>query len=287
MHYDSNNLVYGATRNPHDPERSVGGSSGGEGAALATGITPIGVGSDYGGSIRVPAHFNGVLGLTPRTLGRPVRGSLPACAGDDGPAVVGDRADGALRGRPPARCCRSSRSRTRRATRTSCPTGCSPTNPRSLASPMFSEDGLCPVHPALRDAVARAGSALAERGPRGRRGAPTPPGRRARGLRGARAGRDRRPARADRGAARGRAVAPDPAAAFAGVEQADTTLAGYAGRLAARLDLERAVCAWLETAPDRGLPRVGHSGLSPRHGDARSRGHASTRRSICSRSRPS
>ena len=73
FHYDSNNLVYGATRNPHDPERSVGGSSGGEGAALATGITPIGVGSDYGGSIRVPAHFNGVVGLQPRTLGGAVR----------------------------------------------------------------------------------------------------------------------------------------------------------------------------------------------------------------------
>ena len=42
--------------------RSVGGSSGGEGAALATGMTPIGVGSDYGGSIRVPCHFNGVVG---------------------------------------------------------------------------------------------------------------------------------------------------------------------------------------------------------------------------------
>jgi Asp-tRNA(Asn)/Glu-tRNA(Gln) amidotransferase A subunit family amidase len=49
FHYDSNNLVYGATRNPHDPERSVGGSSGGEGAAKSTCITTIGVGSASGG----------------------------------------------------------------------------------------------------------------------------------------------------------------------------------------------------------------------------------------------
>ena len=103
IHYDSNNLVYGATHNPHNPERlPVGGSSGGEGAALATGITPFGVGSDYGGSIRVPAHFNGIVGAAPRALGRPVRRSLPSCAIDDDPALVGDRSDGALRGRPPA-----------------------------------------------------------------------------------------------------------------------------------------------------------------------------------------
>jgi Asp-tRNA(Asn)/Glu-tRNA(Gln) amidotransferase A subunit family amidase len=77
FHYDSNNLVYGATRNPHDPERSVGGSSGGEGAALATGLTPIGVGSDYGGSIRVPAHFNGVTGLKPGRWVVPYSGHFP------------------------------------------------------------------------------------------------------------------------------------------------------------------------------------------------------------------
>ena len=77
FHYDSNNLVYGATHNPHNPERSVGGSSGGEGAALATGITPFGVGSDYGGSIRVPAHFNGVTGLKPGRWVVPYGGHFP------------------------------------------------------------------------------------------------------------------------------------------------------------------------------------------------------------------
>jgi len=61
--WDSVNLVYGATRNPHDGSRTAGGSSGGEAAALAAAMTPLGIGSDLAGSIRVPAHWNGVFGL--------------------------------------------------------------------------------------------------------------------------------------------------------------------------------------------------------------------------------
>jgi amidase len=64
-HYDSVNLVYGATRNPHDRSRSAGGSSGGEGVAVATAMTAFGIGSDVGGSIRIPASWDGVLGLKP------------------------------------------------------------------------------------------------------------------------------------------------------------------------------------------------------------------------------
>jgi Asp-tRNA(Asn)/Glu-tRNA(Gln) amidotransferase A subunit family amidase len=55
--------VYGATRNPHDGSRTAGGSSGGEAAALAAAMTPLGIGSDLGGSIRAPAHWTGVFGL--------------------------------------------------------------------------------------------------------------------------------------------------------------------------------------------------------------------------------
>ena len=62
---DSVNRVYGATRNPHDLRRSAGGSSGGEAAAVAAGLVWLGIGSDYGGSIRCPAHFCGVAGLRP------------------------------------------------------------------------------------------------------------------------------------------------------------------------------------------------------------------------------
>jgi amidase len=76
-HPDSSNLVYGATRNPYDATRSAGGSSGGEGAAVASGMSAFGIGSDYGGSIRAPASFCGLVGLRPG-LGRvPTDGHLP------------------------------------------------------------------------------------------------------------------------------------------------------------------------------------------------------------------
>lgn len=59
----------GVTRNPWNPERSPGGSSGGSAAALAAGICPIAIGTDAGGSIRIPASFSGVFGLKP-TFGK-------------------------------------------------------------------------------------------------------------------------------------------------------------------------------------------------------------------------
>ena len=59
----TDNLVFGRTNNPWDLKRTVGGSSGGSAAALAVGMTPIEIGSDIGGSIRIPAHYNGVFGL--------------------------------------------------------------------------------------------------------------------------------------------------------------------------------------------------------------------------------
>jgi amidase len=65
MDYDCENPVFGATNNPWNPGRVPGGSSGGEAAALAAGFCALGLGSDYAGSIRVPAHFSGVVGLKP------------------------------------------------------------------------------------------------------------------------------------------------------------------------------------------------------------------------------
>jgi amidase len=65
MDYDCDNPLFGPTNNPWDHSRVPGGSSGGEAAALAAGLSPLGMGSDYGGSIRVPAHFCGVAGLKP------------------------------------------------------------------------------------------------------------------------------------------------------------------------------------------------------------------------------
>jgi amidase len=63
------NPVYGATRNPYDRDRSPSGSSGGEAAAIAAGASPLGLGSDSGGSIRTPAHYCGIAALRP-TVGR-------------------------------------------------------------------------------------------------------------------------------------------------------------------------------------------------------------------------
>lgn len=76
--WETDNLVFGRTRNPWNLERIAGGSSGGEGAALAAGLTALGLGSDVGGSIRHPAHCCGVVGLKP-THGRvPLTGHWPA-----------------------------------------------------------------------------------------------------------------------------------------------------------------------------------------------------------------
>jgi Asp-tRNA(Asn)/Glu-tRNA(Gln) amidotransferase A subunit family amidase len=76
--YETDNAVTGRTNNPWDPERTPGGSSGGEAAAIAAFCSAGGIGSDGGGSIRVPAHFCGVAGLKP-TPGRiPGTGHFPS-----------------------------------------------------------------------------------------------------------------------------------------------------------------------------------------------------------------
>src|SRR5258708_3761724 len=81
MAYETDNLVTGKTSNPWDLTYSAGGSSGGEAAAIAAGCSAGGVGSDGGGSIRVPAHFCGICGLKP-TPGRvPATGHFPPGAG--------------------------------------------------------------------------------------------------------------------------------------------------------------------------------------------------------------
>lgn len=81
MAWETDNLLYGRTNNPWDLSRTAGGSSGGEAAAIAAGLAAGGVGSDGGGSIRVPAHFCGICGLKP-TPGRiPSTGHFPQSAG--------------------------------------------------------------------------------------------------------------------------------------------------------------------------------------------------------------
>ncbi|PYY12808.1 MAG: amidase, partial [Acidobacteria bacterium] len=81
MAYHTENPLYGRTNSPWDAHRTPGGSSGGEAAAVAAGLCAAGIGSDGGGSIRVPAHFSGICGLKP-TPGRiPITGHWPESAG--------------------------------------------------------------------------------------------------------------------------------------------------------------------------------------------------------------
>ena len=75
VHTDS--ALYGLTRNPWNPGRSSGGSSGGEAAALASGMSPLGLGTDLGGSLRNPAHCCGVASIKPSTGAVPAARVIP------------------------------------------------------------------------------------------------------------------------------------------------------------------------------------------------------------------
>lgn len=82
MWMETSNKVYGRSNNPYDPSRIVGGSSGGEGAIVGAGASPFGLGSDIGGSIRMPAFFNGVFGHKPTGGLVPGTGQYPLAEND-------------------------------------------------------------------------------------------------------------------------------------------------------------------------------------------------------------
>jgi amidase len=82
--YETDNFITGRTNHPIDPDRTPGGSSGGEAAAIPAFCSPGGIGSDGGGSIRVPAHFCGIAGMKP-TPGRvPTTGHFPSLGNPGG-----------------------------------------------------------------------------------------------------------------------------------------------------------------------------------------------------------
>jgi amidase len=78
---ESFNDIFGTTNNPWNVERIPGGSSGGAGAAVAAGLTSFELGTDIGGSVRIPSHFNGVYGLKPTFGVVPQRGYLDHVGG--------------------------------------------------------------------------------------------------------------------------------------------------------------------------------------------------------------
>src|SRR6185503_10105421 len=86
MDYTGDNPVFGRTNNPHNLTKSPGGSSAGEAVAIATCMSPGGIGSDLAGSIRIPAHFCGISGFKPSTGRVPGAGQCPPSIG---PYVLG------------------------------------------------------------------------------------------------------------------------------------------------------------------------------------------------------
>lgn len=81
MDYTADNPVFGRTNHPLNPELTPGGSSGGEAVAIATCMSPGGLGSDLAGSVRIPAHFCGICGLKPTTGRVPGEGQFPPSTG--------------------------------------------------------------------------------------------------------------------------------------------------------------------------------------------------------------
>ncbi len=150
-YYDTDNLVYGRTCNPHDAARTPGGSSGGESAAISAGLSPLGLGSDLGSSVRQPAAWTGIFGLKPSAGLVSLRGhrlsSPPSFTrfGSIGPmARTADDLAVALRAiavRPYF----------------------GPTAERFPIA-VYEDDGLQPVAASLRAAVRRAADALADAG---------------------------------------------------------------------------------------------------------------------------
>ncbi len=82
MRWDTDNDLFGRTVNPWNPGRSVGGSSGGDAVAVATGMSAIALGNDFGGSLRIPAYATGAVGM------RPSRGRVPRAAVQGRPVAL-------------------------------------------------------------------------------------------------------------------------------------------------------------------------------------------------------
>jgi Asp-tRNA(Asn)/Glu-tRNA(Gln) amidotransferase A subunit family amidase len=151
MDYPADNLVFGRTVHPRDASLTPGGSSGGEAVAIATHMSPAGIGSDLAGSVRVPAHFCGICALKPATGRVPGEGQFPPSTGPYGlGAVIG----------PMARCVADLRLLFRVLSDEV--QGNTDLNGARFA--WYADDGVVPVTDETAQAVANAAAALADAG---------------------------------------------------------------------------------------------------------------------------
>ncbi|WP_417566157.1 amidase [Marinobacter sp.] len=162
----SYNKLFGVTNNPHNPDLTPGGSSGGAAAALAAGMTPLEVGSDLAGSIRIPAHFCGVFGHKPTRSLVSFRGHIP------GPPGTQSRPD-LVEGGPMARNARDLElllkviAGPRPSEERSWALNMTPAELQTLDQArvgLWLEDPLCPVEQALTEGYRTLGKSLADRG---------------------------------------------------------------------------------------------------------------------------
>jgi len=156
--YETDNFLTGRTNNPWDLDRTPGGSSGGEASAIASFCSPGGVGTDGGGSIRVPAHFCGIAGLKP-TPGRiPAGGHFPSLGNPGGLLGV---AGPIARNATDLSLLFAAMAGYDAEDPFSTPVPLRPMELRSLRVGIWEQFYQVPVHPEIRDAVRRAAALLA------------------------------------------------------------------------------------------------------------------------------
>lgn len=155
MDYNADNPVFGRTNHPLDETLTPGGSSGGEAAAIATGMSPGGLGTDLAGSIRIPAHFCGIAGL------KPTVGLVPG--GGQFPTAHGPYALGSVIG-PMARTVEDLELLFDALTEKGVPGAVTSESLRGTTFAWYSDDQTAPVTIETRQAVAGAARALADAG---------------------------------------------------------------------------------------------------------------------------